>query len=270
MKLIYVDESGDTQPISQGGSRYFVLAGYVVAESDRKAIEIDLREIKRSFYFDPDIEFKANAIRYANPDITDRESPLKLNSRRRYDDLEAELAEYLRNLPGTVLAVVIDKEYYWERYPAQNPYEAAYMFLLERLQMCLAADDSLGIVIIDPREGRVDKHFIGDHLERLHHRMRFRDSHIWQMRTTCIVERLLYSDSASTVGIQIADLFAYPIFHIFEYDKAPADYWRYATVVSPKLYRPGGVLLGRGLKVFAAQTKNGLDITSPPLDGRET
>lgn len=269
MKLTYIDESGDTQPISQGGSKYFVLAAYVVDEEDRRSIENDLRAIKHEFYSDFDIEFKANFIRNANPDISNRTSPLKLNSRERYDDLEAQLAFYLRGLPGDVLVVVIDKKSYWHRYPSQNPYEAAYMFLLERLQKYLERCQSLGIVIIDPREGQVDKHFIGDHLEGLHHQMRFRPSHIWRVRPSRVVERLLYSDSASTIGIQIADLFAYPVFHIFEYDKEPESYWRYVAVTSPKLYRPNGVLFGCGLKIFPSLTKNGLDVTRPLFDGRE-
>ena len=259
MHLVYIDESGDTSPISQNGSRYFTLSAFIVDERGRKEIEINLRNIKHEFYQNPDVEFKSNYIRYANPDITSADSPLKLHSRVRYNDLEAKLANYLKEIPGAVLSVVIDKGYYWNRYPAQNPYEAAYMFLLERVQMYLSDISALGIVIIDPREGRVEKKFVGDNLEDLHHRMRFNNSHLWQINTTSIVERLLYSDSASTIGIQIADLFCYPIFHIFEYEKEPRDYWRFIDVSFPKLYRPDGVLLGRGLKIFSEKTKSGLE-----------
>jgi hypothetical protein len=259
MHLVYIDESGDTTPISQNGSRYFTLSAYIVDEKDRKSIEIDLRNIKHEFYQNPDIEFKSNFIRYANPDIRDADSPLKLHSRERYNNLEEKLATYLKAIPGIVLAVVIDKNYYWNQYPAQNPYDAAYMFLLERVQMYLSDVSALGIVIIDPREGRVEKKFVGDNLEHLHHKMRFTDSKLWQINTTSIVERLLYSDSASTIGIQLADLFCYPIFHIFEYKKAPKDYWRFVDISSPKMYRPDGVLLGRGLKIFPDETKNGLE-----------
>ncbi len=259
MKLVYIDESGDTTALSQAGTSWFVLSAYIIDEVDRVKVETDLRDIKYEFYKDRDIEFKSNFIRYANPDIPKQESPLKLHSRERYNDLEGELTKFLARLPGSVLSVAIEKKSYWDKYPSQNPYTAAYMFLLERIQMYLHDNSSLGIVIIDPREGRVEKSFIGDHLERLHHMMRFRTSHVWQTSTPNVVERLLYSDSSSTIGIQIADLYCYPVFHIFEYNKEPSAYWRYEKTTGKKLHRKDGKLLGRGLKIFPNVSKNGLE-----------
>lgn len=258
MKLIYLDESGDTIPLSRNGTKYFVLTACMFNDVDRRAVEDSLRDIKWKFYGDRDIEFKSNFIRNANPDIS-FDSPLKLHDRKRYDELEHILADFLKKLPVVLVSVVIDKEYYWSKYPAQNPYDAAYMFLLERLQISLENEKQLGIVIIDPREGRVEKRFIGDNLERLHHRMRFGNHPISQKPTPNIIERLLYSDSQNTVGIQIVDLYCYPVFHIFEYSKEPDKYWRYAEVTSPKLRRVKGKLTGYGLKVFSDKTKNGLE-----------
>lgn len=136
----------------------------------------------------------------------------------------------------------MDKAHYWSKYPSQNPYDAAYMFLLECLQIFLDESKSLGIVIIDPREGRVKKRFIGDGLERLHHKMRFGNMPISNKPTPNIVERLLYSDSQNTIGIQIADIYCYQVFHIFEYDKEPNSYWRFNDITLPKLRRVSGKL----------------------------
>lgn len=257
MKLIYIDESGDTVPLSQNGSKFFVLTACIIDEHDRQKIEEGIREIKGRFYGDKDIEFKSNYLRYANPDVS-LDSPLKLHDRERYNALETALADFLKTAPAILNSIVIDKPYYWSKYPAQSPYDTAYMFLLERLQLCLAENGDFGIVIIDPREGRVEKRFIGDRLERLHHRMRFGEQSISYKPTPNIVERLLYSDSQNTVGIQIADIYCYPIFHIFEYGKAPVDYWRFNDVTLPKLRKVNGKLLGYGLKIFSDKTKNGL------------
>lgn len=101
---------------------------------------------------------------------------------------------------------------------------------------------------IDPREGQVEKHFMGEELDRIHNRMRWEESKFW---TKCprVVEKLLFSQSDKTIGIQIADLFCYPIFNVFEYDNK--KYWRYNEQTLPKLHRsPNGVLEGWGLKVF--------------------
>lgn len=257
MKLIYIDESGDTEPLSQKGSNWFVLTACIIDETKRVELEQQFRELKWKFYGDKDIEFKSNFLRYANPDIL-FESPLKLHDRACYDELEIKIAEFLKNAPVLLITIVIDKAFYWNKYPAQNPYDVAYTFLLERLQHCLLGSNSLGIVIIDPREGRVEKSFIGDDLEKIHHLMRFGSWYISDLSTPNIVERLLYSDSRSTIGIQIADLYCYPVFHIFEYGKRPRDYWRFQDITLPKLRRVDGRLIGYGLKIFSDKSKNGL------------
>ncbi|MDP1743243.1 MAG: DUF3800 domain-containing protein, partial [Candidatus Amesbacteria bacterium] len=148
MDLMYIDESGDTIPITQGGKKYLVLTGCIIHEQKIQKIEDELRKIKYKYYQNPDIEIKSNFLRYANPDRTEN-SPLKLNSRQKYDELEKEVGEYLKGIDIVLYSIVIHKESYWEQYPAQNPYHIAYMFLLERFQKYLNSKEALGICIID-------------------------------------------------------------------------------------------------------------------------
>lgn len=259
MKLLYIDESGDTIPISQSGKHYLVLLGAIIDEAEMIAIDKDFRSIKHKYYQEPDIEVKSNFLRYANPDLT-QSSPLKLNSRQKYDELEADIASFLKKIPVDALSVVINKADYWSKYPAQNPYEVAYMFLLERFQFYLNQSNSLGICIIDPREGQVEKHYMGDELSDLHEKMRRTgrgDGSVWN-KTPKVVEKLLFSQSDKTIGIQIADLLSYPIFHIYEYDKKPEEYWRFIDVTLPKLIRRNGKLDGYGLKYFPGTNKKDL------------
>jgi len=247
MYLMYIDESGDTVPLSSKGKKFLVLTGCVIQEEDIQKIETSLREIKQKYYQNHDIEIKSNFLRYANPDLTES-SPLKLNSKQKYDELEAEVNIFLQSIPVVLFSIVINKEKYWEQYPAQNPYDIAYIFLLERFQKYLESKKALGISIIDPREGQVEKHFMGEELDRIHNKMRWEESKFW---TKCprVVEKLLFSQSDKTIGIQIADLFCYPIFNVFEYGNK--EYWRYKEQSFPKLHRsPNGILEGWGLKVF--------------------
>ena len=250
MFLMYIDESGDTIPISKGGKKFLVLTGCIVNEIDRVGIEENLRKIKNRFFQDEDIEIKSNFLRYANPD-REGNSPLKLNDREMYDALETTMKNFLISLPIVLISIVINKESYWKQYPSQNPYEIAYLFLLERFQQFLEDDNngSLGLAIIDPREGQVEKSFIGDSIKDIHHRMRWRDGAVWK-KCPNIVERLLYSTSEDTVGIQIADLYCYPVFHIHEYDKKPEEYWRYEEITRLKLRCVKGECSGVGIKVF--------------------
>jgi len=263
MKLMYIDESGDTAPISQKGKRFLVLTGSIIDDKDRVGIETDLRAIKKKYFQNEDIEIKSNFLRYANPDVTPN-SPLKLHDREQYNKLEDDVTKYLQKIPTTVISIVIDKPAYWEQYPSQNPYDVAYLYLLERYQMYLNSKDSLGICIIDPREGQVEKTFIGDSLEKIHHAMRWRDGKITH-KCPNIIERLLYSTSEGTIGIQIADLYCYPVFHVFEYNKGINEYWRFSDITLKKFHLVGGKLDGFGLKFFPDTSKKSLKFFETPF-----
>jgi hypothetical protein len=87
--------------------------------------------------------------------------------------------------------------------------------------------------------------------------MRWSSDGFW---TTCpnIIERLLFATSDKTIGIQITDLYCYPIFHIFQYNKSKEEYWRFNELSFPKLYTQGGLCDGYGLKFFPDKTKKDL------------
>lgn len=157
MYLMYIDESGDTATLQKDGSDFLVLTGCIVHENDKKEIEKQFRAIKQKYYFNPDIEIKSNFLRYANPDIKDINSPIKLKDRKKYDELEKDIAYFLKKIKISLICIVVDKKSYWSQYPAQNPYNISYVFLLERFQIFLQNKNSYGICIIDPREGTVEK-----------------------------------------------------------------------------------------------------------------
>ena len=269
MYFMYIDESGDTIPISQGGKKFLVLSGCIIDANNLPAIERELRILKQSFFHNADIEIKSNFLRYANPDIAES-SPLKLHSRIRYDELEANVTAFLKQIPVHLISIIIEKETYWTKYPAQNPYDIAYVYLLERFQHFLAKSASLGICIIDPREGQVEKHFLGNELSRLHNKMRWEDGKIWK-KCPNVIEKLLFSQSDSTVGIQISDLYCYPIYHVFEYNKSKNDYWRFKEITLTKLIKDSnGNIDGWGLKFFPTNTKKDLNFLARSIfDGRD-
>lgn len=256
MQIMYIDESGDTVPLSQNGSKFLSLTGCIIDETNIPPIEKQLRDIKTKFFQNPDTEIKSNFLRYANPDLKES-SPIKLNDRTKYNELEAAMTKFLKDIPVTLYSATIDKASYWQQYPSQNPYDIAYVFLLERFQKYLEKEKTYGICIIDPREGQVEKHYIGQDLDKIHNKMRWEPSGILN-KCPNIIERLLFSTSDKTIGIQIADLYCYPIFHVFEYNKKQDDYWRFKELSLLKLYKQNGILDGFGLKFFPDNTKKGL------------
>ena len=55
MQIMYIDESGDTLPISQKGSKFLSLTGCIINENNIPNIESKLRDIKTKFFQNPDI-----------------------------------------------------------------------------------------------------------------------------------------------------------------------------------------------------------------------
>ncbi|TSC97606.1 MAG: Uncharacterized protein Greene101447_416 [Parcubacteria group bacterium Greene1014_47] len=269
MYLMYIDESGDTATLQQAGSRVLVLTGCIIDEKDKRDIESRFRDIKQKYYRDPGIEIKSNYLRYANPRITDLEksSPIKLYDQGQYDALQIDIQAFLKSIPIILISIVIDKKGYWGTYPSQNPYHAAYIFLMERFQTFLGYKNALGLCIIDPREGRVvDKRNIDKELNDVHLLLQWEKGGFWKPCPR-IIEKVLFSDSSLTIGIQIADLYCYPIYHIFQYNKKESEYEWFDKISLPKLYyhttitaasdesRSGPQIDGTGLKFFPTQTK---------------
>ena len=109
---MYIDESGDTISLPQGGKGFLVLTGCIIKEEDKVAIEEEFRSIKQKYYQDSEIEIKSNFLRYANPDLPEQ-SPIKLKDRKKYDDLEKDVANLLKKIPVVLYSVVIHKTGYW-------------------------------------------------------------------------------------------------------------------------------------------------------------
>ncbi len=244
---MYIDESGDTMKLENKGKKHLVLTGCVIHEQDKLEIEKELREIKYKYFSDRDLEIKSTYLRYANPDIKTH-SPLKLGSRKKYDALETDMTKFLKKIPVTLISAVIKKAEYWEQYPDQDPYQIAYVFLLERFQHFLQSKNEKGLCIVDPRVGQVNKSFINSDLDDIHDSLRWIKNSFWN-HCPDIIERVLFSNSEKTIGIQLADLYSYPTYHIFEYGKP--KYWRFSETVLNKLYHPDGKKIkGWGVKIF--------------------
>lgn len=269
MYLMYIDESGDTSTLEQNGSKVLVVTGCIIDEKDKQDIEARFREIKKKYYQNPDVEIKSNFLRYANPSIIDpnKESPIKLYDQDQYNALQADIQNFLKTIPIVLISSVIDKKGYWTKYPSQNPYEVAYIFLLERFQTFLQYKNALGLCIIDPREGRVvDKKQMDKELNNTHQLLRWEKGGFWKPCPR-IIEKILFSDSALTVGIQISDLFCYPIYNVFQYNKKQGEYEWFDEISLPKLYYHSVIIAnfdksnlgpqidGTGLKFFPKETK---------------
>lgn len=60
----------------------------------------------------------------------------------------------------------------------------------------------------------------------------------------------MYIDESGT------DLYCYPIYHMFEYNKAKGEYWRFDELSRIKFYKQNEEL--EGLTIYPDKTKKGL------------
>ncbi len=255
IKLIYVDESGNTSS-SEKGSKYLCLSACIMSVEEKMRLEKELRDIKYEYYKNKEIEFKSNFLRYANPSRPEP-SILKLYDQQRYEEMMSKIKSLIMSAQVKLISVVIDKKLYWKQYPSQKPYESAYAFLLESIQKELASNNEYGLVIIDPREGGVEKSFVGDNIKNIHNDIRFKGTDYLE-KSPNVVEKLLYSTSDDTIGIQVCDILCYPVWHIFEYDKKPAEYEWFQNVTKLKLRSVDGKINEYGIKLFPEDTKKTL------------
>ena len=144
MYILYIDESGDTIPLSQKGKKFLVLTGCIIHEDNIVEIESKLRSIKTKYFQNPDTEIKSNFLRYANPDLKES-SPIKLNDRKKYNELEDDVTAFLKEIPVTLYSIVIDKTSYWQQYPSQNP---------SWCHLCLADANRIAMEKIDQKQIR--------------------------------------------------------------------------------------------------------------------
>jgi len=66
MYLMYIDEPGDTIPLSQKGKQFLILTGCIIHESKLQDIEKGFRKIKERYYQDAEIEIKSYFLRFTN------------------------------------------------------------------------------------------------------------------------------------------------------------------------------------------------------------
>ncbi len=246
---MYVDESGSTSPFSPSNNssrvaeKHFVLSGCLVTGAELQRLSVLFRDFKKRFFDGQDLELKSNSVRYASPDRPHGSSgPLAefFPDAHRYQIFQEGLRGLLRGAQVKLLLAVVDKSQTLHSKDYSGPQEAIYQWsytqLLSSFQKYLEEHDDHGICIADPRQGNVDKG-----LMRMHDVVRWNESPNWK-KCDRIVEKLLFSESSSTLGIQLSDLLGYPIYHHLKYGLGHKGSKTWLSLSRLKLLKPYGVV----------------------------
>lgn len=202
MRLLFLDESGDP---GMGGTSHFVLGGVIVRADQWGTLNKQLDALKQKRGFSPALEIKWRHIRNRGG----RNNPLNAFSDADRIQFGKDVLAIVRNSASSrVLGVVIDKVHAYSRpevTSAEDIYERAVTFMLERFQYYLNAIDDFGIVVQDQRQEQQD----------IRLRAFYRSLLVAGTRWTLfpkIVEGVFLAPSHFSTGVQLADFAAGAIY----------------------------------------------------------
>lgn len=233
MHLLFLDESGR---LDQGG--LFALGGVAVRDADWPALRDLWQATLRSAGWPLDREVKWHGIRKG-------EVP---------SDLADSVFAALARAPVTCFVAVMDLEDGPRRFPAlfrtgEDVYATALMFLAERFQHLLQAEDDVGLIVVDSRFRDQDqrlRRFFAD-LER---------QGTPYMKLSRIVEGLFLGPSRWSIGLQCADLV---VAAAVGAERGVAQARGYLRRLEPRFARhpSTGEIAGVGLKRFPDERSRG-------------
>lgn len=157
----------------------------------------------------------------------------------------ADLTALMRDLDYRWITTVIRKQDHRERYGAnaENPYDLALTFCLERLLPLLEQDRQAEVTLVAEARGRRED----GELELVFLRtVNEGTGFIARERFRAVRFRLVFAEKCrNVIGNQMADLICYPVArHVLDPGRPNLPY----DVLEPKMYKGSGLV--RGLKVF--------------------
>lgn len=240
----FMDETGD-HGLSFVDENFpiFLLAGCLFEDSEYTRISEEINNLKQEF-------FKTTEVILHSRDIRKCEGAFQilfdLELKKRFYE---QLNKIISGAKFKVIAVAINKKKHIEKYGkiADDPYEICLSFMLERLIFCTDSSlhSSTVSIVIEKRGQKEDKQLLAHYnsvtdLGTIHVTpTRFKNR---------ITDFTMMLKKDNNVGLQIADLCAYPIARHVLNEKEPYIPFK---IIENKFYSSGsGKIEGYGLKVF--------------------
>jgi len=254
--VMFVDESGDHNLKAIDNERpLFCLTGCVFERRYyQNVVRPRFDALKCEFWGNTDVVFHSRDIRRHQKDFTILADP---DLRRKFYEA---LNSLIADLQFTIIAIVLHKEDHLVRYGdhARNPYYWSLELLLERYTFLVArrgGKAATGYVLAESRGETEDRRLIDEY-----HRLQASSSS-YNCDLRSITSLWTLKKTENIVGLQIADLAAYPIASkvLRPHSSQPAF-----DVLLPKIDAApagkGGGILGYGLKIVPQPTDEHLTL----------
>jgi hypothetical protein len=237
--IVYVDESGD-HGLTSIDPQYpvFVLVFCIFRKDEYRLRAVPALQDFKFRHFGHDM------VILHERDIRKATGPFSfLVDTVRREAFLGDLNRLIADTPLTLIASVIRKERLCERYTRpQSPYDIALAFGLERLHSFLKihSQQSRTTHLVFESRGKKEDEELRSEFARVCAGANYKREHM-------PFEITLADKKTNCGGLQLADLFARPIGRKM---MAPDTPNRAFEILYKKLYRSGGQVEGRGLKVF--------------------
>jgi len=243
MKIMFLDESGD-HSLDKIDNSYpmFVLAGCIFDfDYYTNFVEPEARKLKLKYFKKENIILRSYDIRKQKGDFS------ILVDRKIREEFYLDLDKFISSLKFSIIAGAINKSKLKEKYPyPNNPYYLCLQFILERSVMYLGKTSEKMMFRIESRETHNDQKLsvVYDNFKNTKHTIFSKDE-----IQSKILDLSFNQKIQNIVGMQIADLAAYPIGKwVLDDTKENKAF----EIIKPKLHRKYGNsnFLNYGLKIF--------------------
>jgi len=238
----FLDETGDHALSSVDESfPLFLLAGCLFAEEELIRVEGEINELKQIFFGSQAVILHSREIRKCEGAF---QVLFDLELKREFYE---RLNKILKSAQFTVIGAGIQKKRFIEKYGplADNPYSISLSFILERMTYCLKNSNSQVSIEIEKRGHREDRQLVDHYNKLLDCGTAFVTSEKFKKRINDFSFR---AKRENVIGLQIADLCAYPLARHVLSSQVP--YIPY-TIIEDKIYcDERGKIDGYGLKIF--------------------
>lgn len=204
---LFLDETGDHGlNFIDKNFPLFLLCGCLFQEEELKELESKVGEFKRKYFKTTEVVLHSREIRKCDG-VFQILFDLKLK-----EEFYKDLNSLLKNSKYTVIGVGINKEEHIKKYgtQAKDPYSLSLSFIIERMIFCLDNLDRHALVEIKAEiRGKKEDQNLLAHFHSIHDGGTY---HVSRERLQKRIKGLKFCGKReNVVGLQVADLVAYPL-----------------------------------------------------------
>lgn len=226
---LYIDESWDhsLKHINENFP-FFLLCGVLISKKEDAVLSDNIMKLKQHFFGTNEVILHSRDIRRCEQHF---QKLFDLNIKQQF---YTHLNTILSETDFTIIASVVKKIDYIKKYgkSAMNPYNISLSYMLEKMVFCLDQYQATGVEIFVEKRGKKEDRWLLQHYHTIIDNGTFFVSP--QRFNTIIKDFAFRHKYDNDIGIQIADLCAYPLLsHIRYPDSTIPSY----SIIEPKIYQ---------------------------------